>query len=139
MTAVYGTFEGRALAQQVTRSVSATVTFAPRTSLQVSSQVLRFDVTDTSIPAEATVEFSAGARTRTGGHVMLVARVETAHPTLTIVAGTEGTIAGAVAPGTTTVAARWAGGGLRTGRVTFRLQAAPGHYDIPVSFLLNIS
>ena len=45
--------------------------------------------------------------------------------------GPEGTIAGAVARDTLTVAARWVGGGFRTGGVTFRLQAPPGQYRHP--------
>jgi hypothetical protein len=134
-------------APQVTQSVTATATFGPRTSLQVSSQVLQFHVTDAWIPAEATVEFAAGARTRSGGEVLLVVQVrdperlwpETAGQSLTIVAGTEGTMAGSVVHDAPAVAARWIGGGLRTGRVTFRLQAAPGQYTVPVTFLLNLS
>ena len=146
-TAVPDAFEGQVSAQQATQSVTATATFGPWTSLQVSTQVLRFHVTDASTPAEVQVDFAAGARTRNGGEVVLLVQVmdperlrrETGDHALTIAAGTEGTIAGPVAHAAPATAARWIGGGLRTGRVTFRLQAAPGQYEIPVRFLLNLS
>ena len=128
----------------VQQAISATATFAPRTSLQVSSQVLQFHVTEGSIAAEATVEFAAGARTRNGGDVLLVVQAQPLPPggalgALTMATGTEGTIAASVVQDVPTVVARWVGAGLRTGRVTFRLQAAPGRYEIPVRFLLNLN
>lgn len=139
--------EGQDSARQATHSVSATATFGPRTSLHVSSQVLRFDVTDALIPAEASVEFAAGARTRNGGDVVLVVQVgdPSASPAgstayaLTIAHGSEGVAAGAVVHGAPAVVARWAGGGMRTGRVTFRLNAPPGRYELPIKFLVNQS
>jgi hypothetical protein len=138
---------GQAFAQQVTQSVTATATFGPRTSLQVSSQVLQFHITDASIPVEVSVDFAAGARTRIGGDVRLVVDVTdpvevrpgTTGQALTIVGGTAGTIAGTLAQDAPVVAARWLGSGLRTGRVTFRLHAAPGRYDIPVRFVVTLS
>ena len=146
MPLALGESGGQASAQQVTRGVTASATFAPRTSLQVSSNVLRFHVTDASIPAVATVDFMAGARTRHGGEVLLTVQLTDSgqlptagDQTLTIAAGTEGTIAGPVAPDAAAIVARWISGGMRNGRVTFRLQAAPGNYDIPVRFLLNLS
>jgi hypothetical protein len=136
--------EGPRSAHQATQRLTATATFAPRTSLQVSSQVLRFDVTEATVPAMATVEFAAGARTRHSGEVLLVVQVvdRGAVPSgpgqaLTIVGGTDGMIPGGVALDAPTLAGRWAGGGLRSGRVTFRLLAPPGVYSIPVSFRLD--
>jgi hypothetical protein len=137
--------EGQSSAAQATHSLTATATFGARTALEVSSQVLRFHVTDPSIAAEATVSFAAGARTTTDGEVVLVLELAeqggAAQGALSIVGGSEGTIAGPVpteARDTPTVAARWVGGGMRTGGVTFRLQAPPGQYDIPVKFQLRI-
>ena len=133
--------EEQGAVQQASQAISATATFAPRTSLQVSSQVLQFHVTDGSSVAEASVEFAAGARTRNGGDVMLVVEAPPLPPggALTMAAGTEGTIATAVVQDAPTVVARWVGAGLRTGRVTFQLKAAPGRYEIPVRFLLNLN
>ena len=141
-TAVAGAAGGQSPAAQAAQSLTAVATFGPRTALEVSSHVLRFNVTDASIPAEAVVTFTAGARTRTDGDVLLF--VETASQgaeapgALAIVGGAEGTIAGSVARDAPTVAVRWLGGGLRTGGVRFRLQAPPGQYDIPVRFQLRL-
>ena len=144
-TAVTAGSEGQSSAAQATHSLTATATFAPRTSLEVSSQVLRFHVTDGSTAAEATLSFAAGARTRTDGEVVLVFEIAdqggAPQGALSIVGGSEGTIAGLVqteARDTPSVAARWAGGGMRTGAMTFRLHAPPGQYDIPIKFQLRI-
>jgi hypothetical protein len=144
-TALHGALEGPASAQHVTERVTATATFAPRASLQVSTQVLRFDVIDAAIPALATVEFVAGVRTRIGGDVRLIVEVTdlaavpsgSAGQALTIVGGTDGMTPGDVSPYEPTVVGRWAGGGLRSGRVTFRLLAAPGVYLIPINFRVD--
>ena len=40
--------------------------------MKVSAEVLRFDVVDPAKPATVTVDFSAGARTSTGGDVVLL-------------------------------------------------------------------
>ena len=71
-TAVTAGSEEQSPAAQATDSLTATATFGPRTSLEVSSQVLRFQVPEASTAAEATVSFAAGARTRTDGEVELV-------------------------------------------------------------------
>ena len=143
-TAVTAGSEGQSSAAQATHSLTATATFGPRTSLEVSSQVLRFHITDGS-GAEATLSFAAGARTRTDGEVVLVFEIVdqggAPQGALSSVGGSDGTIAGPVqteARGTPSVAARWAGGGMRTGAVTFRLHAPPVQYDIPVKFQLRI-
>lgn len=144
-TALHGAWEGPASAQYATERVTATATFAPRASLQVSTQVLRFDVIDSAIPALATVEFVAGVRTRIDGDVQLIVEVTDlaavpsapAGQALTIVGGTDGMTPGDVSRYAPTVAGRWAGGGLRSGRVTFRLLAAPGVYLIPINFRLD--
>lgn len=132
--------------QQVTQSVTATVTFGPRITLQVSTQVLRFHVTDSSASAETSVIFAVGARALKGGDVRLI--VEIADPpaaggargyALSVVGGSDGVTTGALTHDAPTVVARWVGGGLRTGRVTFRLEAAPGDYEIPLRYLVRLS
>ncbi len=53
------------------KSVTITAMIGSRTSLKVSSQLLQFDVTEPGRDAIATVDFSAGARTRQGEEVVL--------------------------------------------------------------------
>jgi hypothetical protein len=123
----------------VTKSVTATVAFAPRTSLRVSTQVLRFHVTDEAIAAEAVVEFAAGARTSKDGEVVLVVRTPAEIPGMTLMVGggTTDAVSGTVANGDATVVARWIGGGSKNGQLQFLLRAAPGMYAIPVTFHLS--
>ena len=130
------------------KSVTITAMFGSRTSLKVSSQLLQFDVTEPGRDAIATVDFSAGARTRQGEEVVLTvepmraidgpggaADVETA---LTFTGQGDGTLSGTLDPIAPTVAGRWHGSGLRTGRVTFALRVnAAGTYQVPVRFVLS--
>ena len=128
---------GQAASGTASASLPVSVTFAPRLSLQVSTRVLTFHVTGSS-PVEASMELSAGVRIASGSAVELVADVDAQAPgTLTIVAGPEGTIPVSLTAGASTVVAKWVGGGLRTGRLTFRLDAAPGVYSIPVTIRLK--
>jgi len=140
-TAATGAAEGQwpASGAGVTKSVTATATFASRTSLRVSTHVLRFHVTDEAIAAEAVVEFAAGARTSRDGEVALVVRTaaEMSGMMLTVSGGTSGAVPGTVANADATVIARWAGGGSRNGHLHFRLRAAPGTYAVPVTFQLS--
>jgi hypothetical protein len=122
---------------QASARLPVSVTVAPRLSLQVSTRVLTFHVTGAS-PVDASMELSAGVRIASGSAVALVADVDAQVPgTLTIVAGPEGTTPVSVTAGASTVVAKWVGGGLRTGRLTFRLAAAPGVYVIPVTIRLQ--
>jgi hypothetical protein len=125
----------------VTQSVTATVTFKPRTSLQLSTNVLRFDVTGGALSATATLDFSAGARAGQGDTVELVVDpITSGSGVLSVVEGPAGTITGDVLPATATVVARWSGGGLRAGRLTFRLQGvSQRRCEIPLSLRLRIS
>lgn len=129
-----------------TKSVVVTATFDSRTSLRVSSQLLQFDVVDGE--AVAAIDFSAGARTRSGGEVVLTveparaaegpggaADVETS---VTFAGEGDGTRSGALSSSSPAVAGRWNGSGLRTGRMVFSLRsAAPGSYSLPVRFVLS--
>ena len=123
----------------VTKSVTATATFASRTSLRVSTQVLRFHVTDEAVAAEAVVEFAAGARTSRDAEVVLVVRTPTemSGMMLTVSGGTPDAVPGTVANADGTVVARWVGGGGRNGHLQFRLRAAPGTSASPVTFQLS--
>jgi hypothetical protein len=129
--------------QIATQSVSATVSFAPRTALTVSTRTLHFVVTDALTPAASSVEFSAAARTLTDGNVALMADAAgmLALPSgvsLEIVSGPDGIVPGALSPQQPVVAGRWTGSGVRSGRITFQLRAQPGSYDIPLALFLQI-
>lgn len=127
--------------RQVTQSVTATLTLQPRASLQVSTRMLRFEVSDDAASAAtASLDFSAGVRAAKTETIALVVESVREDPgVLSIVAGSDGTIAGEVVRAKPTIAARWSGGGLRDGRLTFRLQGVPpGTYDIPLSVALTI-
>jgi hypothetical protein len=128
--------------QVSTHSLTATASFAPRTSLTISTPTLRFVVTDPAMPAYATIDYSAAARTLANGEVALMMRVDGDVPpdgVLSISGGSDGVVVGEVAPRHDVAAARWAGSGMRTGRLTVALSARPGTYDIPVTFFLRLS
>ena len=129
------------------KTVLVSATFASRTSLKVSSQLLQFEVAESG-EAVAAIDFSAGARTQAGAEVMLTveparavegpggaADVDTA---VTFAGEGEGTRSGALIAHAPAVAGRWNGSGLRTGRMGFALRsAAPGRYSLPVRFVLS--
>jgi hypothetical protein len=135
-------------AESATASITVTAEFASRTSLKVSSQVLSFQVSDPAQTAVAVVDFSAGARTRSGGDVVLTveplrsvegpggaADVDTA---VTFSGTGNGTLSGTLQSVNATVAGRWNGSGLRTGQLTFALHASvSGTYTVPVRFVLS--
>src|SRR5262245_30215377 len=128
-------------AESTSSTVAVVAGFGTRTSLKVSSQVLQFAVTEPDAPAVAVIEFSAGARTQTGGDVLLtIERLpSTERPearAVTFVGDGSGTGRGTLGAASTVVA-RWTGSGLRTGRLTFVLRAAPGTYTVPVRFVLS--
>jgi hypothetical protein len=58
-------------AESATGTVVVTAQFSSRTSLKVSTELLRFDVMAPGQAAAAAVDFSAGARTHSGSEVML--------------------------------------------------------------------
>ncbi len=122
--------------------------FGSRTSLRVSTELLQFDVVAPGQPATAAITFSAGARTRSGADVVL--SVESVRATdgpggaadvessLAFEGEGEGTTSGVIAGPAPTVAARWSGSGLRTGRLVFSLRSrAPGSYTVPVRLVLS--
>ena len=124
-----------------THTLRATVSFAPRTSLTVSTSTLRFVVSEPGKPAYATVNFSAAARTIANGEVTLVMQMtgEAARDVvLSISGGSDGVLVGERPNAQGVIAARWQGSGLREGHVTFALSAAPGTYDLPLTFLVKL-
>ena len=120
---------------------------ATRTSLKVSSDVLRFDVARDGGAATAVIDFSAGARVTSGADVVLsveplraidgpggAADVESS---LSFSGEGPGVLAGSLTRDTTVVG-RWQGSGLREGRLVFTLRAnASGTYTLPVRFVLS--
>ena len=128
--------------QVATQSLSATVSFAPRTALTVSTRTLHFVVTDALTPATASVEFSAAARTSAGGNVTLMVDAAdgaglSSGVSLEVVSGPEGVQPSALSS-QPVAAGRWTGSGVRNGRITFQLRAQPGSYDIPVALYLQL-
>lgn len=134
--------------EQAVGVVVVSAQFTSRTSLKVSSHVLQFDVTAPGQAATAAVEFSAGARTQSGGEVVLsvepVRAIEgpggaaDVEASLSVGGEGEGLTGGMLASSGPTVAGRWIGSGLRTGRLVFSLRAgASGSYTVPVRFVLS--
>ena len=129
-------------AETKSSTVAVVAGFGARTSLRVSSQILQFAVSDPDVPAVAVVEFSAGARTQPGGDVLLtVERLSSIdcpdEAAVTFTGDGPGSGAGGLAAAGPTIAARWTGSGLRSGRLTFLLRAATGTYTIPLRFVLS--
>ena len=138
-----------ASAQNVaSKDVTINVNLATRTSLKVSSRVLRFDVTQPGAIATAALEFSAGARMPAGCDLVLTVEPERgldgpggaadAETELRFTGEGQGMLAGSIAMGQSTVVGRWQGSGLREGRVVFVLRAsAAGSYSLPVRIVLS--
>ena len=135
-------------AESTTASIVITAQFSARTSLKVSSQILRFEVSDGGQPAVAVVDFSAAARTRQGGEVLLtvegMASVDGPEgwsdvgTSLTFSGEGDGVGSGELCASAPSIAGRWIGSGLRTGRLTFALRSAvAGTYSLPVRFVLS--
>jgi len=135
-------------AESATASVVVTAQFASRTSLKVSTEWLQFDVTTADQSAVAIVDFSAAARTRQSGEVVLT--VERAGAlsgpggaadvgaSLTVSIRGDGGPDGALDRSAPIVAGRWIGSGRRTGQLAFSLRSSvPGVYSLPVRFVLS--
>jgi hypothetical protein len=119
------------------------VSFAPRSSLTVSTPRLRFDVAEDGTVGDAVVDYRVAARTRRDGGVLLTVasnggvEAENGVSTtgLTVLCGAD---AGgpALSAGQSRIVARWRDSGLREGTIRCRLvgTAAPGRYSLPVTF-----
>ena len=143
------TMPAAAAAESASTNVAVTAQVSARTSLRVSAQTLLFTVADGADHAVASVDFSAGARTRIGGDVVLTVEAMRAtegpggaadvESTLSFSGEGQGTTIGALPVNGAAVAARWSGSGLRTGRVTFALRCStPGTYTVPLRFVLSV-
>lgn len=135
---------GTAGAEVVNVALPVNVTIFSRTSLRVSTDVLRFDVAAPDVPASVVVDFSAGARTARQGELVLSLEAPDVNPDgapelpVTFVGQGEGTRSGALHSTGSSVAARWTGSGLRTGSLIFTVRApTPGQYIVPVRFVLS--
>jgi hypothetical protein len=133
---------------QAVATVTVTAQFHSRTSLRVSAHVLHFDVIDPAQPAMVGIDFEAGARTLAGSDVVLSVEPARAldgpggaadvEASLSFQGSGDGVLAGALDARAPTVAGRWRGSGLRSGRLTFSLRAAAaGSYTVPVRFVLS--
>jgi hypothetical protein len=132
-------------AETACSSVTVVATFSSRTTLQVSSDLLQFDVVSADAPASASVDFVAAARTHAGGPVVL--SIEPVRPmrsegaassSLSFNGDGAGTQSGALSADTPTVAGQWIGSGVRRGRLVFALRAATlGTHVVPIRFVLS--
>ena len=132
-------------AETACSSVTVVATFSSRTTLQVSSDVLQFDVVNADAPASASVDFVAAARTHEGGPVVL--SIEPVRPmgsggpassSLSFSGDGAGTKSGALSVDTPTVAGQWIGSGVRRGRLVFALRSTtPGSHVVPIRFVLT--
>ena len=130
-------------AETATSTVTVSAEFTTVTSLKVSSQSLQFVQSGPDQPAVAVVEYSAGARTRQGGEVLLIveppassASGDAADPVSFSGEGV-GAIHGVLSLDAPTLVARWSGSGLRKGRLTFASSTRGGGEGIPVRFVLS--
>jgi hypothetical protein len=131
-----------------TAAVRVTVEVHARTVLRVSTHQLQFDLPSDARSATAELDFSAAARTRRDGEVMLTVEPEQwlegpggaadVDALVTFEGNGEGVAAGQLAPSAPSVAGRWLGSGKRDGHLRFTLQAdAAGTYRLPVRLVLT--
>ena len=129
-------------------SVRVAADFASRTSLKVSTQTLQFVAGQPGDESIVVVEFTAAARTRTGGDVVLTVESERmpagpggaadVEAAVSFSGDGAGTHAGLLRTASASVAGRWQGSGIRSGRLKFALHApAAGTYTVPVRFVLS--
>jgi hypothetical protein len=119
-------------------AVVASADVRSRTAVVASTELLRFQVIERNRTAEAALTFSAGARVAAADYVLLAVSAERplefAFDSSDVVELAVSSDAGSVpvSAGERIVAARWLGGGVRSGQLHFQLRAAPGTYSVPV-------
>ncbi len=122
------------------------VNVGSHTDLRVSTSELRFEVIDRTNPPEIPVDYSAAARTRQDGEVVLTVEslgVRTSEnvpaPGLVVAYGGVGLKEGTLAVAGPRVVGTWTGSGVRPGRVIFSLLGAtkPGVYLLSLKFNLS--
>ncbi len=131
-----------------TRQLVFTATVLSRTSLRVSTSELRFEALDSASAPTVVVDFTAAARTRADGEVVLTVersarggRAMGNVPDEAIVSFEgEGGSAGALDASGPRVVGTWKGSGVRQGRLLFTLHGAPapGIYVVAVKFALSV-
>ena len=151
--AALAVLSGSAAVAEASETATAKVTvqaqFSSRTSLHVSSEILRFEIVDSAQGATVSVDFSAAVRIQAGADAVLsIERLderdgrpgaEGADGVLTFAGEGEGTTEGRIGNRASTVAGRWVGSGSRQGRFVFTLRARPpGVYTLPVRFALTV-
>jgi hypothetical protein len=135
-------------AETVTSTISVNVRVAARTSLKVSSQVVRFNVLEPGAPATASIDFSAGVRVRSGADVVMT--IESLRPlagpdgaadvetSIAFDGNGDGLVSGRLDPESPSVAGRWRGSGLRLGRLSLPIRTnAAGTYTLPIRIVLS--
>ena len=134
-------------AQQAAITASARV--EPRTALTTSTPVLTFRVVAADEDAVAELDFGAAVRTAADRTVLLT--MDSLDVTqdgqgpaafdgsLSFHRDGDGSSEGTIDPIHSTTVAEWTGGGLRSGRIAFRLRgASPGVYVLPVRLSLTV-
>jgi hypothetical protein len=132
-------------AETASGSITVLATFSSRTTLQVSADVLQFDVIDPNAPATESVDFVAAARTHATSPVVLSVESvgasggpNTRDGSLSFSGEGNGTKAGVVSPDSPAIAGQWVGSGVRRGRFVFALRAnGAGTYTVPLRFVLT--
>jgi hypothetical protein len=130
-------------------TVLATVTVAPRTSLKTSARVLEFRIEPGTNEALAVVEFTAAARALPDADVVMTIAPDggltgpggaaDVEADLTFSGDGSGTLSGILMTTQSVTTARWTGGGVRSGRLVFRLRTlSPGAYTLPVRFAISV-
>lgn len=141
---------GAARAEEIaTAAVRVEAQFFARTSLQVSNDLLQFDVVPSGDRATATASVSFLARARTASGADIVLTVEPlrsvegpggadAGTALSFAGDGHGLLSGELSTAVPALVGRWQGSGVREGRVVFTLRAdAMGNYSVPVRFVLS--
>jgi len=126
-------------------SINVVATFSSRTTLQVSADLIEFEVMGSSAPVTASIDFVAAARTHAGAPVVLSIESiglsggpSTLDASLSFSGEGEGTKAGIISPDSPTIAGQWIGSGVRRGRLVFALRATDtGTYAVPLRFVLT--
>jgi hypothetical protein len=128
-------------------TVTVTASVATRTSLRVSGDVLRFDVSENGRVATAAIDFSAGIRIPSSTDLVLTVEplgaiegpggAADADAAISFDGEGDGARSGQLGS-VPSIAGRWHGSGFRQGRLFFRLRAsASGRYVLPVRFVLS--
>jgi hypothetical protein len=129
-----------------TASLTLSTAIRGRTSLEVSSSHLRFEVSQALPEPTVVVAFRAAARARPDTDVVLTVETQESVRTPSGVMSRpvvwfrgEGGRAGALSEAGPHLVATWKGSGVRQGQVVFTLRGAAvaGDYALPVSFILS--